>query len=261
MKKKFCQETRSRVIKTANFGTLIFILGTTAANAETVYFNDMDRGPANVLQIGGVTVTHTGTGSSSGQPTTVQGVGLGFDNGIGLPGEVDGQAHWPAGQNNADSFLGGDGLDFQVDGDIVSITIMPEMRIFSASGDLMPIPDNMELEFTSSRLLQGGPYPEFSANTSMPITLSVSGGAILASCYLTPQMDWSPDYWFSDYRQSNLAEEQTLQWGFTVISLDYNPVPEPGVANILMLGLFAFLFAGRRIGCNTICFRDQDKWG
>jgi hypothetical protein len=258
MKSILNHKIRIQVIATTILGTLTLMLGSNVANAVTVYFNDADRGPSDVLQIGGITITDTGTGTGSpvGQPTTVQGVGLGFHDGVGLAGEVDEQAYWPAGESGADSVMGGEGLFFQVDGYINSITIMPVMRIFSSTGGLMPIPNGLYLEFTCSPLLSGGPYPEFPANTSTPITLTVDDIAqgSLPVCYLTPQMDWSPDYWFSGYRQDSLSEEQTLQWGFTVVSLDYTPVPgpgaitfvpEPSTITFLAIGLTGLLFARR----------------
>jgi hypothetical protein len=251
MKRNFKMAIRAQMVIRIILGALTVMVGNTVANAVTVYFNDADRLPASMLQIDGVTITDSGTAGQAGQPTTVQGVGLGFDDGVGFAGEVDMQAHWSAGEMTSDSVLGGDGLYFNVNGYINSITIMPVMRILSSTGSLMTIPDGLSLEFSCSTLLSGGPNPEFSANTSSPMTLAVDNIAVgsLSACYLTPQMDWSPDYWFANYRNANLSQEQTLQWGFTVLSLDYTPVPtsvpEASPTTYLMAGLIGLLFVRR----------------
>jgi hypothetical protein len=242
MKRFFRHE---KVNASAIFGVFSLILGSGVASAKTVYFNDADRGPSDVLQIDGITVTHTDTGilPTVGQPMTDLGVGLGFDDGIGLVGEVDQQARWSVGESGFDSLTGGDGLSFHVDGTINSITIMPVFRIFSGSGELMPIPDGLDLEFTSSPFLTGGGFPTMPANTSTPVTLYAPeglSGSVFSTFYLTPQSNYSPDFWFGAYRSDNLAEEQTLQWGFTVLSLDYTPAtpaPEPTTTVLLVFGL------------------------
>lgn len=251
MKKFF---THGKVNASAVFGALSLILGNIAASAETVYFNDADRGPNNMLQIDGVTVTHTGTGilPAVGQPVTVLGVGLGLDEMIGSAGQDNQQAHWSAGASGYDSISGGDGLSFQVDGTINSITFMPVFRIFSGSGALMPIPDDLNLEFTSSYFLSGGGFPTMPANGNTPVTLYATEGlpgSVFSTCYLNPQSNYSPDSWFGAYRSKNLAEEQTLQWGFSVLSLDYTPAtPTPEPATIILLTMGIPVLLGARYG-------------
>jgi hypothetical protein len=54
---------------------------------------------------------------------------------------------------------------------------------------------------------------------------------------------------FYDYRQGHLNEEQTLQFGFTIQSLDYTAVPEPGAATLLIFGGLIWMcrhISGRR---------------
>lgn len=254
--KKFL--THGAVCSSAMFCVLALMLGRNAASAETVYFNDADRGPSNVLQIDGITVTHTGTGypPAIGQPTTVLGVGLGLNETVGPMGEANEQAHWPAGSSSYDVAAGGDGLSFCVNGAINSITFMPFLRIFSGTGELMPVPDGLNLEFMSSPFLTGSGFPIVPANTTIPVTLWALEGAPGAggsTCYLTPQPNWSPDIWFGTYRSEHLAEEQTLQWGFSVISLDYTPagIPEPSSAILLLAGL---------IGLFGICQRCPPRF-
>jgi hypothetical protein len=231
-----------RIIAPAILGMLALMLGSTAANAVTVYFNDADRGPSDVLQIGGITITDLGTGTP-GQPNTVLGVGLGLDMGIGPVGEDYQQAHWSADQQSYDSFIGGDGLLLSVDGWINSVTILPVLKIYSGSGDLMPIPSDLNLEFSTSFLFGGSPIVP--ASGSAPVTLSALFESTPSTFYLTPQMNSDPSSWFSSYRQDHFAEEQTLQWGFTVLSVDYTPVPEPGVIAFLASGLVGLLCARR----------------
>jgi hypothetical protein len=249
--KKFLRP--GKVHSSAMLCALALMLGCNMVSAETVFFNDADREPSNVLQMDGVTVTHTGTGyqPAIGQPTTVLGVGLGLDETIGPMGEANEQVHWPAGSPFYDVAAGGDGLSFCVNGAINSITIMPVLRIFSGTGELMPVPDDLNLEFMSSQYLTGGGFPILPANTTIPVTLwALEGmpGSGSSTCYVTPQPNWSPDIWFENYRSDHLTEEQTLQWGFSVISLDYTPagIPEPNSVALFLAGLLGVFGMCRR---------------
>jgi len=225
--------------------TLKLIIGSTAAQATTVYFNDADRGPAGTLQIDGVTIIPTASGLplGTGQPTTVQGVGLGLDGEVGPAGVIDEQAYFPSNASEFSSLTGGGGLSFHVDGWINSITIQPVLESFSGSGNLLSVPDDVMMEFS---LVEGGPlnyWPVIPANPSAPVTLSSSLSEEASTWYLTPQLNQDPSVWYSSCRTGYLSEDQTLQWGFSVVSLDYTPVPEPATTTFLAMGLIGLLCA------------------
>jgi hypothetical protein len=243
----FKRDTAMRVVTTSIFGAFLLLSGGAVCKATTVYFNDADRGPAGTLQISGITITPYG----AGQPTTVLGVGLGLDEGIGPMSEANQQAHWSAGMSAYDSFATGGGLSFQVDGWINSITLAPVLRIYSGTGDLMPIPDGLNLEFHVN--FPFGEWPIIPVDSNAPVTLTDLFGMQPSTCLVTPQSSWGADAWFSSYRQDHLSEEQTIQWGFTVISVDYTPVPEPGAFWILAIGLIG-LWCARQAGRRRATF-------
>jgi hypothetical protein len=51
---------------------------------------------------------------------------------------------------------------------------------------------------------------------------------------------------FGILREQYLSEEMTFEYGFTVQSLTYIPVPEPGTTYLLAVGLLGLIFRHRR---------------
>jgi hypothetical protein len=248
-----------RVVAAAVLGSLAFMMENSVAHATTVYFNDADRGPADTLQIGGVTISSTTSGlpSGSGQPDTVFGIGLGLSSGLGPAGWAIEQAHFPVNSSELDTLVGGGGLSFQVDGLINSITIKPFLQSYSGSDEALTLPNNVLMEFT---LVEGGPgndLPLISNNGGAAVNLSAKSEA--STWYLTPQLNWDPSSWYSSCRSDYLADEQTLQWGFSVVSLDYTPTPEPGTTTFLALGLIGFFCFRRAAGSFQMPLRTVRK--
>ena len=246
-------------------GMLCLIFWADTGQADTVYFNDANRNSAGTLQIGGVTITSTTSGLSngSGQPYTVQGTGLGLNSGIGQSGEVDEQAFFPAGDAEATSLSGGGGLGFQVNGWINSITIMPVLRSLDSGGAKLPIPDNVNMEFSlfesGSLMSANNLWPTFTYNSATtPITFNSQSSPGSSTWYITPQLNSDPSNWYSSCRAGNESQDQTLQWGFTVLSLDFTPapVPEPAAVTVMAIGLIGLVRLQRRMsnarpGLNT----------
>jgi hypothetical protein len=255
MSSTITQQIRTQVIVTAIFGALTFILGGTVSSAVTVYFNDANLGPADTLQIGGVTVT-------GGQLATVSGLGLGKDNGIGPAGEFDQQMYFPAGQVGPETDMNSGVLQLNVEGVINSVTIVPYFSIFSGSGVL--ISDTLAFGITAWWGGTPSGFPQVNiaqSSIGQPITLYPSysnppPATTLVQFQIASDFGEFNDY-FLGYRMQHQSEEQTYQFGITVVSLDYTPVsnpgtvtfvPEPSAITFLGVGLIGLLFArqGRR---------------
>jgi hypothetical protein len=240
---------RTQVITATMLGTLALMLGSPVADAVTVYFNDADRGPADTLQIDGVTVT-------GGQLATVAGLGLGKDNGIGTDGEFDEQMHFSSGQVGPDTDTKPGLLQLNVDGVINSITIVPNFSILSGSGTLMP--DTLPFGIVSYWGGTPSGFPQVNiaqSSIGQPVILYPTSYPPSANTYV--QFQIASDFgefndWFLNYREQNESEEQTFQFGITLLSLDYTPdpgsttisfVPEPSSITFLVIGLIVLLFA------------------
>jgi PEP-CTERM motif len=230
-----CISTLRRLALTAAvvFVAAGLLLPVRGAAPNTVYFNDITRGPAGALQIG--TVTALGD-----QLVTVPGVGLGVDNGIGPAGEFDRQMHYSSGDVYPDSSTPPGYIQLNLNAAITSITIVPYFRIFSSTGELLPDTLTFGIIAFDGPALGPGVTIDQSA-IGQPLTLYPAyTGPLPTSASLSFQISHDitheEDY-FVAYRQSHQAEDQTFEFGISVLSLDYTVVPEPGAGALLMAGL------------------------
>jgi hypothetical protein len=215
---------------------LILIFGSTSANAVTVYFDDATRGPADTLQIGGVTISGFDDGAVD-MPATVLGSGLG-DADFAPADEVNQQLQYLPGQNEAtpDERFGDSGLTFSVDGVINSFTIVPEFSIYTDAGVLLP----GQINFQMATVVGSPSWIDLNAPFGCPITIKPMynfGTRDSVSLWLAADM-YGEFAYFNGWRQQNLSEGITIDYGFTVQSLDYTPTPEPSSLSLLALAVF-----------------------
>jgi len=142
-------------------------------------------------------------------------------------------------QSNASSDSREGGIQLTVGGRINSVTIMPQFRIFSSTQgqlfDRLPF----EIKTTSS----SPNYVLLPTNASpFTIDLSLSDSPDLR---LDIASDFGEAMCFYDYRMQHPSEDLTFQFGITILSVDYTPVPEPGTVGFLGIGILAFLCVRR----------------
>jgi hypothetical protein len=215
------------------------------AQAAEIFFDDANRGPAGEMIVGGVQITaFSGTYgmSSPTDASTVGGVGLGADA-LGPLGWVSRQDHYPAGQQASDSQLS-EGLFLTVDGRITSFTVRPECSAVETGQPL-----NLPFEIRYS----GDPGQNFCVldpSSYSAVTIDLSGYTVnpLHNLFIDITGDFGEAPYFDAYRHANLAPDITIQYGFTLVSLEFTPAPEPTAGAVLGLGLAGIGLARCRRG-------------
>ncbi|MFO1478378.1 MAG: PEP-CTERM sorting domain-containing protein [Verrucomicrobiota bacterium] len=208
-------------------------LSAPAAGAVTVDFSDVFRGPADSLFVDGVWAT---SGSVPGRPATVAGVGLGSDL-VGAPGWIDCQLHYSPGCQFPDRQNGdGESLRLAVEGILNSVTVSIDAPSTAGVG--------LGLPFAIS-LATGGPlgsifYQLINPGDSL-VTISLPPWQQTSWIELGNAYEPGEFVFFDSYRHADPAPDQTIQFGFSVVSLDYVPVPEPALPGLLLLGAAGFL--------------------
>ena len=222
------------------------VLGSMTSNAITVHFGDMDRGPSDTLQIGDVTVSQ-----DRGQPATVSGSGLGAAS-LGRNDSIDFVAHYSVGQAYPDNGYGAnEKLCFTVLGSFTSITLVPHFPVVletEASVDSEFAWFGGSLSWSPGGL--GSARAIFYPTNTGPKTITLDPVYWDAPINrLDVRMDCeSAGYPLEfqilySYRLAHLSEEQTIQCGFTILSVDY-VIPEPGTTALLGIGLLGLSCAG-----------------
>jgi hypothetical protein len=200
---------------------LVGILVSSSANAVTVYFDDANRGPSSLLQIGDVTVSGQGL-------STALGYGLGADNGSGSAygfNEVIQTYNW------GDSPSGESGMaGISVPGIIDAITIVPFAQVFTESGVLLPDQPSFEM---SCDLDPGSPWRFVAPGAPVTFNRLPDSGQWQgsATAYVSLQNDYPPEFWLS------LPVGEYVDFGFSVLSLDYTPTPAPEPCAVRLVGL------------------------
>jgi hypothetical protein len=181
------------------------------------------------------------------QPTTVAGVGLGGSS--VAPGySVDARFHYSPGGLFTDSPVTGrtERLLFTVDGSITAFTVVPYRPFVVGSGDQVMAPFSLEWEGPG---ILGHDLRQLTLTNLDPVTIEIHqqvSGVPFNSFALYNNVDSLQEGSFFTYRMDHVDEEQTIQWGFTILSLDYTPVPEPGSAALFVVGGLAFWRARRK---------------
>ncbi len=238
----------------------VLIGGGMVSQAATVFFNDANRGPSGSLDIGGVTASTSCTVWTNGvgysplatQTATTAGAGLGAA-GMGPSDSFNLIFHYSPNDSGYD-WMSSESASLSLDDPsmmITSVTIAP--HVTATVGSLDPV--LIQLPFTAFILPASGGGPgSHQINSQNPSTYSVSfyNGPglpffITSELALTSALNGMGDgFPAGQYRQQNLADEVTLDYGFTIVSIDYSAVPEPGACSLLALGGAGLLWARRR---------------
>jgi hypothetical protein len=242
----------TRIIATA----IIFVLGACTAGATTVYFNDANRGPADTLQIGPVTVADETSGWGphclGGQPATVSGAGLGINAGIGPIYEINQSMTISTGQGPPAAQSSFDGVSVSMNSPnlvINSITLVPDVSLTGPGGNV-PVPANFWFP-VFARLATDPLACDYQiAASSSPVTL---GASLQESSFTLVAQATEPDEnnafvleCANGVMQAYGLTTMTVEVGVAIQSLDYSVIPEPGANMLLGMGLLGLFRAKRR---------------
>lgn len=220
------------------FLVIVACLRDSRSEATLVYFDDADRAPSEILQIGGVTVTS----ADSGKPATVAGVGLGSAF-LDPVGSIDRQASYPDGVAAAM-----EGVSLSVNGKINSFSIMPYFSVSGSSEDTF-VPFEFSYVFHGANSDVDNRYHYFRLDSPDLVTITFSDRTYFPSSidlYVTSDFGQTL---IRDYVTANGYSGMTVEFGYSVVSLDYTPVPEPPTifAGVLLLPpIFLSAIWGRR---------------
>ena len=125
-------------------------------------------------------------------------------------------------------------LGLTVPGTIDSLTLLPFARVYSPSGDLLPDQPQFDIYCTLS-------FTGYShVSPGLATTLYWNGSQQISTIQIGIGHNLPLEYWL------NLDAGDTAELGFTILSLDYTPVPEPGAACLFFPGLLALWYAKRK---------------
>ncbi len=187
-----------------------------SVQAATVIFSDVDRAPSAVLQVGGIVIS-AGSKGAGGLPTTVAGIGLG--SALLSPSATLDRLQNDAGR--AESLL----LSASsIMGSITSVVVTPYFNIVGSPGTF--------LVFDISIQRSDSVFTTYvNATSASPMTIFIGGAAEVE---LGLQADFG-NFAVQDYLRTHPGTQ--LQFGYTINSLSYAPVPEPSTWALILFGL------------------------
>ena len=209
---------------------IAFYAASSAVQAKTIVFDDLNRGPASVLQVGDVTITAGPYDSGvTSMPATLANVGLGSAT-LGSAGAVD--------RVQDESGFSRESLSLTALGPINSVTVAPFFNVVGSSESVF-VPFDISFETP----------PQFSTvylhvTDASPIILNMNVLPIGDTSVLG--LGLQQDFGFEVAAYLHDHPGATIDFGFTITSLDYTAlVPEPGVPLLIVTGMIASLLASR----------------
>lgn len=141
-----------------------------------------------------------------------------------------------------------------VDGIINSVTVVPNLTIYSKTGEEYPLPSTLAFQITAFFAPNPGigpsPQPIFPTfnvpSFQNPYTLvprSSSTTQTFSSLQLAITGNFGEDYFLTPYRLLHMDKEQTIKLQLDIRSIDYTPVPETLTATALIAILAGWMFA------------------
>lgn len=247
-------KTHTHFLTVSSFiAMLAFSIGSGKANE--IIFDDLNRASSSGLQIGGVTISGFLDGSAPAPVSTAAGHGLGLDGGLGATYEVNDNITWfPTAPGDFAGYLDQrEGrITLTVAGIINSVSILPFARIYSASGQLLSITPEFQMDIDWGSAVDGGPPyrtvdpTSGGTQTFSPYPLAV-GGPEASTVNLSMSHDFPPEFWLPS---TVLPQGGIGEFGFSIVSIDYTPnasVPDPSSTSALLgISLTALVVVGRR---------------
>jgi hypothetical protein len=219
--------------------------GSVQCKGTDIYFGDANRAPADMLTVDGVFISSSVIYTSN--PTTVQGIGLGSAT-VGPSDSIDWTWHYDEGSTSPTRLR--EGLSISVAGDLESITLSPHMSITGYT-QCMDFPFYCRLAwfyedrpFYEQYQLLDPTNPDMTQITLSPFPFPDSQAYRVD---LDISSFGQNDTVISSVRDMCGPADASFDLGFTIVSLSYEPIPEPGAASITLAALLSAFYFKRRI--------------
>ena len=170
---------------------------------------------------------------------------------MGSPFAIERVDHYSAGSFGSNTSLG-ESLRLTVDGVINSITIMPRISVLE-TGESLDLLFQVAPLFNRSDGSPMGPPAWTNVKSDGTSTTILNQFYPLASCVdLAVNGDFGEDLYFSEYRRSRGLPDETLVFGFSILSLNYTPVPDKASSACLLgIGIFGIVCVGWKRGSSA----------
>lgn len=208
-----------------------------------IYFGDANRDPSDMLTVDGVSVSSSMIYYSN--PGTVLGSGLGSAT-VGPTDSIDWTWHYLAGSTQPMRLR--EGLSLSVDGGLDSITLSPHLTI-SGYTQSIEFPFYCRLTWFYGDRPYFEQYQLLDPTSDSPITLTPFPFPDSKAYRVDLDIDsfGQNDSVISSLRSACGTPDASFDLGFTVVSLSYQPIPEPATASLALAAfLSAFYFKRRK---------------
>lgn len=204
------------------------------AYGAVIDFTQFGQGSGEVLDLGGVTVS---AGSSGGAlpSSSSQGLGSALLGNFGTVDRIESFTYNSIGGSYSGGGYSREALSLSVNGTINSVTILPYFTVTGSNGE----------DFMPFDVSYGGLFYH-SVVSSEPTVIDVSN-FLMSGLELGLVQNWGIQPRLS-YAMSYPGQDYTFQFGFSIVSLDYTPVPDAETTAILFgTALLAMIVIWRRL--------------
>jgi hypothetical protein len=218
------------------------LVGSFPCKGVDIYFGDANRDPSDMLTVDGVSVSSSILYFSN--PGTVLGAGLGSAT-VGPVDSIDWTWHYPAGSSQP--MRNREGLSISVDGDLESISLSPRLTITGYTQSI-EFPFYCHLTWFYGDRPYFEQYEVLDPTSDSPITLTPFQFPDSKAYRVDLDIDsfGQNDSVISSLRSACGTPDACFDLGFTVVSLSYEPIPEPGTASIALAALLSAFYFKRR---------------